>query len=173
MPIRSVGEVILTRSTLMIDHGPFSDSVQRIVGQTDGEHLLPTQSESDVTDPAVPIKLYCFVVVVLVVAVPQDGLVKRLTADAEVAEGLDLAGARVVVDVERLLSVRAANGGDGGRRAAVAVVLVSEDCVVEIRRACTGESDFLLLGQSSVILVPSPHVEVMTAPGHDGFEESR
>ncbi len=132
MSIRSIGEVILAWPSLVIDHGPFPDPVQRIVGQTDGEHLFPAQSECDVTDPAISVKLNCLVVVVLVVAVPQDGLVERLTADTKVAEGLNLASAWVVVDVERLLSIRATDRGNRSGRSSITVILVSENCVVEI-----------------------------------------
>ncbi len=56
----------------------------------------------------------------------QDGFVERQAADAQVSKGLHLAGGRVVVDVERLLGVGAADGGDGGGRPAVAVVLESK-----------------------------------------------
>ena len=50
--------------------------------------------------------------------------------------------------------------------------LISENCVVEIGRACSGESDLHLLGQASVVLVPRPHVKVVAAPRHDRFQET-
>ena len=172
MTIWCVGEVFLTRSSLVIDQRSFPDPVQRIVAQTDRKHFLSTKSERDLTDPPVSVELDGLVVVVLVVAVPQNGLVERQPTDAKVTEGFDLAGARVVVDVERLLSVGTSDGRDRRRRSSVSIVLVPEDCVVEIRRARAGEADFLFFGQSSVILVPGSHVEVVSASGHDGLEES-
>ena len=172
MTIRCVRKVFFARPALVVDDGPLPDPVQRIVGQSDDQHLFPAESEGNLTDPSVSVDLNGLVVVVLVVAVAQHRLVDRQPADAEVSEGLDFASRRVVVDVERFLGVGAADGRDRRRRSAVAVVLVPEDGVVEVRGTRARETDFLLLGEASVVLVPRSHVEVVAAPRHDGLQKS-